>query len=88
MKKNILLSLLLVLLRVGWSAEPAATNVVIVTPELVNQLAEEMREHNPALQAARERTNAAAANAGAVRTLGRSHVHARRHGRRSGDARQ
>ncbi len=47
--------------------EPA-TNAVVVTPEFVNQLAEEMREQNPALQAARARTNAAAASVAAVRT--------------------
>ncbi len=45
-----------------------ATNAVVVTPELVNQLAEEMREQNPGLQAARARTNAAAASVAAVRT--------------------
>lgn len=41
---------------------------VEVTPEYVNQLAEEMRVKNPALAAAAARTNAAAANLAAVRT--------------------
>ena len=47
------------------SAEHAAvqlgTNVLQVTPALLNDLADEMRERNPALQAARARTNAATA---------------------------
>jgi outer membrane protein, heavy metal efflux system len=68
MKKNILLGLIMVMARAGWSAGPVVTNAMVVTPEYVNQLAEEMREQNPALQAARARTNAAAASVGAVRT--------------------
>ncbi len=44
------------------------TNLVVVTPELVNRLAEEMREKNPALQAVRARTHAATAGVAAVRT--------------------
>lgn len=68
MKRNILLSLILVVMRASGSAELTATNGVVVTPEFVNRLAEEMREQNPALQAARARTNAAAASVGAVRT--------------------
>lgn len=46
----------------------SATNVVRLTPAYVNELAEEMRGKHPALQAARARTNAAAANVGTVRT--------------------
>ena len=45
-----------------------ATNVVPVTPAFIAQLAEEMRTNHPALQAAAARTNAAAANAAAVRS--------------------
>jgi outer membrane protein TolC len=45
-----------------------ATNAVTVTPEFVNQLAEEMRTNHPALLAANARTNAAAASVSAVRT--------------------
>ncbi|MEK7707806.1 MAG: TolC family protein [Verrucomicrobiota bacterium] len=47
--------------------EPA-TNAVQVTPAFITQLAEEMRTNHPALQAASARTNAAAANAAAVRS--------------------
>jgi len=43
------------------------TNVVSVTPAFIARLAEEMRTNHPALQAAGARTNAAAANAAAVR---------------------
>src|SRR6266850_983915 len=46
----------------------SATNAVPLTPEFVNQLAEEMRTNHPALLAARARTNAAAAGVDAVRT--------------------
>jgi len=45
-----------------------ATNVIRLTPAYINELAEEMRGKSPALQAARARTNAAAANVGTVRT--------------------
>jgi len=44
------------------------TNVVPVTPAFIAQLAEELRTNHPALQAASARTNAAAANAAAVRS--------------------
>src|SRR4029079_6808948 len=46
----------------------AVTNAVVVTPEYLNQLTEEMRTNHPALRAAYARTNAAAAGVGAVRT--------------------
>jgi len=39
-----------------------------VTPEYVNQLAEQMRTNHPAIKAAWARTNAAAANAASIRT--------------------
>src|SRR5205807_4667358 len=55
--------------------EPAATNRVEVTPNYLNQLIDEMAERNPALRAKRERTNAAAANIGAVRTWADPMVH-------------
>lgn len=44
------------------------TNAVRLTPEFINQLAEEMRTNHPALLAAGARTNAAAASVNAVRT--------------------
>ena len=50
------------------TATTADTNAVQVTPALVNALAEELRTNHPALLAARARTNAAAAEAAAVRT--------------------
>jgi outer membrane protein TolC len=46
----------------------SGTNVLLITPALINDLAEEMRSNNPALQAARARTNAATASIGTVRT--------------------
>ena len=46
----------------------SATNAVRLTPEFINQLAEEMRTNHPALLAARARTNAASAGVDAVRT--------------------
>ena len=49
-------------------AESAATNNVIMTPDYLGQLAEEMRTNNPALRAASAMTNAAAAGVAAVRT--------------------
>jgi outer membrane protein TolC len=49
-------------------AESAATNAVVMTPDYLGQLAEEMRTNNPALRAASAMTNAAAAGAAAVRT--------------------
>ena len=48
--------------------EAGGTNVLQLTPALVNELAEEMRAKNPALLAAGARTNAAGAGVGAVRT--------------------
>ena len=77
MKRIILLSLLCLATRSGDAAErspavtnlPASTtNVLQLTPALVNQLAEEMRTNHPALLAADSRTNAAAAGLAAVRT--------------------
>jgi outer membrane protein TolC len=59
------------LISLGISASRAAenaTNVVVLTPELVNQFAEEMLTNHPALAAAAARTNAAAAGIAAVRT--------------------
>jgi outer membrane protein TolC len=46
----------------------AGTNRVLITPDYLGQLAEELRTNNPALRAAYERTNAALANLAAVRT--------------------
>jgi cobalt-zinc-cadmium efflux system outer membrane protein len=54
------------------SAEHASvhsgTNVLQVTPALLSDLADEMREKHPALLAARARTNAAAAGLSAIRS--------------------
>ena len=52
----------------GKPAAPAGTNVVQLTPALINQWAEEMAAKNPALLAADARTNAAGAGVTAVRT--------------------
>ena len=53
----------------GKAPDPApATNRVQLTATYITSLAEEMRGKSPALQAARARTNAAAANVGTVRT--------------------
>jgi outer membrane protein TolC len=49
------------------SADPAPTNTVVVTPQFIIRLAEELRTNHPALLAAEARTNAAAANLAAVR---------------------
>lgn len=48
-------------------AEPGAERRPL-TPAYLNELAEELRQNHPALAAARERTNAAAAAVGGVRT--------------------
>jgi outer membrane protein TolC len=45
-----------------------ATNSIRVTPEFLSQLAEELRTNNPAVQGARWRADAAAANVRTVRT--------------------
>ncbi len=64
---------LLVLLAAPWVAAenapptPSATPLV-VTPDFVNRLAEEMRTNHPALKAAASRARAARAGAAAVRT--------------------
>lgn len=50
------------------SAGGNPTNAVVLTPELVNQFAEELRTNHPALAAAAARTNAAARAVAAVRT--------------------
>lgn len=68
MKRVILMNLLLGVLANGQSLALDATNGVVVTPEFITQLSEELREKNPALHAARARTNAAAAAVAAVRT--------------------
>ena len=72
MKKNVLLNLVLLGALGGHPSAAgeawSVTNVVNVTPAFINQLAEEMRTNHPALLAAGARTNAAAANAAAVRT--------------------
>lgn len=47
---------------------PSGTNVLQLTPSLLNELAEEMRQKSPALLAARARTNAAGAGLGAIRS--------------------
>jgi outer membrane protein, heavy metal efflux system len=49
-------------------AVTASTNSIPITPDYLNQLAEEMRTNNPALKAAYARTNAAQAGVNAVRT--------------------
>jgi len=67
MKKIVLPSLLVFVVRVAL-ANDGATNAVVLTPALVNQFAEEMRTNHPALAAAAARTNAAAAGIAAVRT--------------------
>ena len=53
---------------VNTNSTPAVSNVLQLTPALVNQFAEEMRTNHPALAAARARTNAAAAGVAAVRS--------------------
>jgi len=65
MKKILLLSLVLAGL---CCAKAVETNRVTLSPAYVNQLAEEMRTHHPALLAAHARTNAAAAGVSGVRT--------------------
>ncbi len=67
MKELILLGLLGFAARVGF-ANGEEANVLVLTPEAVNQFAEEMRTNHPALAAAAARTNAAAAGVAAVRT--------------------
>ncbi len=49
-------------------AETATTNAVVITPDYLGQLAEEMRTNNLALRSADALTNAAAADVAAVRT--------------------
>jgi outer membrane protein, heavy metal efflux system len=49
-------------------AEPADTNVVVITPDYLSQLADEARTNHPALRAADARTAAAAANVNSIRT--------------------
>lgn len=49
-------------------AESAGTNIVLVTPDYISQLAEEMRTNNPALRSANALKQAAAEDIGAVRT--------------------
>lgn len=49
-------------------AKPESGAPLRVTPELVNQLAEEMATNHPALRAAQARANAAAANIQSIRT--------------------
>jgi outer membrane protein TolC len=69
MKRIVLLGLLGFAVRLGLAAQ-GATNTVRLTPQLVNQFAEELRTNHPALAAAAARTNAAAASLAAVRTWG------------------
>ncbi|MDD5140607.1 MAG: TolC family protein [Verrucomicrobiales bacterium] len=52
----------------GVRAESVATNAVVVTPDYLGQLAEQMRTNNPALRSANALTDAATADADAVRT--------------------
>jgi outer membrane protein TolC len=72
MKRIVLLQLILLRVLGGdYSAADnvsSAANVVRLTPEFINQLAEEMRTNHPALLAADFRTNAAAAGVSGVRT--------------------
>ena len=71
MKKTVLFNMILFgVFVVGTPTAEAssATNRLVVTPEILGRLAEEMRAAHPALQAARARTNAAAAGVSAVRT--------------------
>jgi outer membrane protein TolC len=49
-------------------SSPDPTNVVLITPKVIRQLAEEMRTNNPALRATRKRVDAARANFESVRT--------------------
>src|ERR1044071_8542203 len=63
-----LLSLLLAVPRGFAATGTAGTNAVTITPDYLSRLADEMRAHNPAVQAAVAPTNAAAAGLGAVRT--------------------
>jgi len=70
MKTKLFCSLLLLTTTCGIAAtnNAAATPPLQLTPELVNQFAEEMATNHPALLAARARTNAAAANVKSIRT--------------------
>ena len=47
---------------------PSGTNLLQLAPSFINDLADEMRQKNPALQAARARTNAASAGLSAIRS--------------------
>jgi len=67
MKNSVWLSLLTFAAQLGL-AEGGVTNTIVLTPELVNQFAQEMRTNHPALAAVAARTNAAAAGVAAVRT--------------------
>ena len=55
-----------------WSAfaQEAGTNRIVLTPELINEFAEEARSNNAALWAARSRVTAAAENASRAATGG------------------
>lgn len=57
---------LIVCAQVGILAQPSETNRLVLTPELINELAEEARTNNAALWAARSRINAAAENAKSI----------------------
>ncbi len=71
MKNNFILIGVLVLagnLPRAAAVETARTNAVMVTPDYLSQLSDELRTNHPALRAAAAMTNAAAAAVAAVRT--------------------
>jgi outer membrane protein TolC len=59
---------LLGMVKTTTGAEAPRSDRVVVTPDYLGRLAEEMRTNNPALRSARAMTNAAAADIAAVRT--------------------
>lgn len=68
MRQILTLILLAALAAETLRAEAIATNAVVVTPDYLGRLADEMRTNNPALRAVAAMTNAAAAGVAAVRT--------------------
>ncbi len=65
---NLMLAALTGISTITVRAEPTSTNTVVITPDYLGQLAEQMRTNNPALRSAGALTDAAAADVGAVRT--------------------
>ncbi len=68
MKTIIIYGFILAVAATSALGSPSTGPVLRVTPEIINQFAEELRTNHPALLAARARTNAAAAGIKTVRT--------------------